>query len=159
MNGFWGDLPTWITTLAVGFAAIQLRQSHRSQVKEDERLRRAQASGVWAWAGSFRGDENNEYGFVAVNSSPAPIRNVKVGLSLHGREIESELLQILPPGEYFVKRDSDTWDYPLSLAEYGKPVRPYAQSPRYLVHWMEFEDAAGTAWRYSSGRGLEPARA
>lgn len=157
MHSFWGDLPTWVTTLAVLFAAAQLRQSRIASKKESEREARAQADGVWAWAGSCRTEDGkaSAYGVVITNSSPAPIRNVRVSLHLHGNALETELIRVLPPGEYFVERNGSNWGYPMTLEEFGATIRPYAQTERYMVHSTKFIDAVGTSWNYLSESGLQ----
>ena len=161
MNAFWGDAPTWITTLAVGFGAAQLYQDRQARKQQAEVEARTQASGLSAWAGSFRAVESrdNEYGFVLANDSGLPVRDLSAEIVLHNKtQLPVEVL-VLPPGRYFVQLNaSGAWDYPLSLEEYGKPVRPYTRTTKYRVVTIRFRDAAGQPWLLSETGALEKTR-
>jgi hypothetical protein len=156
----WGDVPTWITTLAVGFGAAQLYQERQSTRQRTERDARLQARALTSWAGSYRApdDGGNEYGVVIRNDSGLPFREVTLTASLHGEAQEAVELRILPPGEYFVQHlKPRTWDFAVSMQEYGKPVRPYTRTTRYAVTEMLFTDAAGRRWRSLQDGRLEDA--
>lgn len=153
----WGDIPTWITTLAVGFGAYQLFQDRQARQRQAEAEARTQASAVSAWAGSFRAPQAqlNDYGFVITNDSGLPFRDVEVDVTIHGRAYEGVQIMILPAGNYFVELiNNGEWDYATSLEEYSKPVRPYTRTARYRVDAVRFTDALGCRWALDEAGGL-----
>lgn len=153
----WGDIPTWITTLAVGFGAYQLFQDRQTRQRQAEAEARTQASAVSAWAGSFRAPEgqSNDYGFVIANDSGLPLRDVEVDVTLHGDVYESVDIMVLPAGSFFVELiGKGDWDYATSLEEYDKPVRPYTRTARYRVNAVRFTDALGCRWALDEAGSL-----
>lgn len=70
----WGDVPTWITTLAVGFGAAQLYQDRQATKERTERDARLQVRALTAWAGSCRDDDQrgDEYGIVVRTTPGSP---------------------------------------------------------------------------------------
>lgn len=154
----WGDIPTWITTLAVGFGAYQLFQDRQARQRQAEAEARAQASAISAWAGSFRAPEgqSNEYGFVIANDSGLPLRDVQVDATLHGRTPKAADIMVLPAGHFFVELvANDEWDFATSLAEYDRPVRPYTRTARYRVDAVRFTDALGCRWSLDEAGSLQ----
>ncbi|WP_080754870.1 hypothetical protein [Clavibacter michiganensis] len=156
----WGDVPTWITTLAVGFGAAQLYQDRQATKERTERDARVQARALTAWAGSCRDDEqrDDEYGVVVRNDSGLPFRDVVLTIVWFGDRQEPVELRLLPPGEYFIRSTkSRGWDFPISKEEHGRPVRPYTQTSRYAVTEVHATDAAGRRWRMHDDGRLEDA--
>jgi len=145
----WGDVPTWITTLAVGFGAVQLFQDRQGRKRQAELDARTQAGAVSAWAGSLRAtpSQAQEYGLVIANDSGLPIRDVSVDATLHGKPQTKVDIVVLPAGRYFVTLEKDAkWDYPAVLEEFDRYVRPYTRTERYRVDEITFTDTFGSRW-------------
>lgn len=156
----WGDVPTWITTIAVGFGAVQLYQDRQSRQRQAELEARSQAGAVSAWAGSLRATSNQaqEYGFVIANDSGLPIRDVSVEATLHGSTPAKVDIVVLPAGRYFVKHlGENKWDYPAVLEEFDRYVRPYTRTGRYRVNGVTFTDSSGTNWSIDAQGALSRA--
>jgi hypothetical protein len=160
----WGDVPTWITTLAVGFGAAQLYQDRQSRRQQAEADARRQAQQVAAWAGSRRptgaedAGEQSTYGVVIRNDSGLPVRQVEVEAMIHGTARRTLELRFLPPGEFLVELSpNETWSFAVPVAEYPHPVRPLTRTPKYLVTELRFTDAAGRSWRYDADGRLSVA--
>ena len=163
----WGDVPTWITTLAVGFGAAQLYQDRQSRRQRADDDARRQAQQIAAWAGSYvpggEGDERESaYGVVLLNDSGLPVRRVEVEAMIHDVARRTLDLRILPPGQFFVAvKPNDTWAFAVPVADYPHPIRPLTRTARYLVTEMRLTDAAGRLWRYDADGRLvagHPAR-
>jgi hypothetical protein len=157
----WGDVPTWITTLAVGFGAVQLYQDRQARRRETEADARRQAQQVAVWAGVYvpgaDGDEREKaYGVVLLNDSGLPVRRVEVEAMIHGVARRTLDLRILPPGEFFVAwKPNETWAFAVPVADYPHPIHPLTRTPKYLVTEMRLSDSAGRLWRYDADGRLD----
>ncbi|QCR44259.1 hypothetical protein C1N91_12735 [Curtobacterium sp. SGAir0471] len=142
------------------FGAMQLFQDRKDRRTRAEQEARAQASGLWAWTGSYRGDvagAGKEFGFVITNASGKPFRDVIVEVMMHGRVFDPARIMTLPPGDFFVQLyKDDTWGYATSLEEYGRVLRPYTRTDRYRVNRIVLTDASGRRWRITPEEGVTP---
>lgn len=162
-----GDLPTWITTIAVGFAAVQLRNDSKSRAKQAaqeaqqaEFERREQARRIWAWAGSYRAPEGeeNDYGIVVENASRVPFRDVEIVARYHGKKQRPTKVSLLLPGQHFIGLNGDgSWDFAMTMDEYGLPVRPYTRTDKYGILEIRMTDAAGNRWRVAENGAIADA--
>lgn len=148
-----GDLPTWITTLAIAIAAAQFVFERRRRRAEENRESKAQASELIAWTVTDV-KPPRVYGVVVSNSSRSAFHDVTITLRLHGSETERPIqLDILPPGTYFVRHNghgaTHTWDFAVDASSYAGWLRPYMKSDKYRVTSIEFSDNLEQQWRAS----------
>lgn len=156
---WWGDLPTWITTLAIAIAAAQFVVERRRRRAEENRESKAQASGLIAWTVTDV-EPPRVYGVVVANSSPSAFHDVTITVRLHGAETERPIqLDILPPGTYFVRHNGHgaqhTWDFAVAASSHSGWLRPYMKSDKYRVTSIEFSDNLEQQWRASEHLVLE----
>lgn len=154
MNGWpgWvGDLPTWITTLAIVLAARQFSLERSRRRAEEERESKAQATGLSAWAVTDVDCDPRIYGVVISNTSGSTFHDVRVRCRLHRSEPERPVeLDVLPPGEYFVELNETgnryTWAFAIEVSTYPGHLRPYMKSADYRVTSIEFSDNLTQRW-------------
>lgn len=163
---FLGDLPTWITAIAVVFAFVQYRTDRdrrrdeldlkkREERREQEDLTRR----LTAWMATnprdgAQGEGRKQYVLVISNQSGSMFFDVRISAIVHRGSSAAEDLHLhkLPPGDYAVEygrqADGSTgWGWARSLEELGdQPLRPLMQSPHYRVTAMRFTDSPGETW-------------
>lgn len=144
---WFGDLPTWVTAVAVIFTASQYLLDRRRHQAELFRESRVQASQLSAWPVSDRASKPLAYGVLISNSSGSTFHDVLLQVVLFGDTDLPEIsLKVLPPGDYFVQYSKPTWDFALSKEEYGGFLRPYTQTEKCYVQSMRFVDSHDQAW-------------
>jgi hypothetical protein len=147
-----GDLPTWITTIAIGLAAFQLFAERKKRAAEETRESKAQASELTAWAVSD--PDPRVYGVVVSNTSRSTFHDVEISAKIHDRVTSRPIrLTVLPPGTFFVQfngdaklADSYIWAFPIDSDSYDGWLRPYMNSPKYQVTGMTFKDNLKQSW-------------
>jgi arabinogalactan oligomer / maltooligosaccharide transport system substrate-binding protein len=159
----WGDVPTWLssiaTILAVGFAAaagvvarrVYRIESERDQVRAEERqqldafLRRTQAALVsawWGWRAGGDDDRAGRWGAFVRNASETPVYQASLTmLDIHDPDVSERFdLPIVPPGTEPVFHASGL------LVQDGQRVADYRVE-------VAFTDSAGVRWiRDQQGR-------
>lgn len=145
-----GDLPTWITTIAVGLAAGQYVAERRRRRDESERESRVQASHLTAWAVTDPGP-HRRYGVRVANSSGSTFHDVRIEAVIHARSVPSPpMLAIVPPGDYFLEflpsGASASWRLASAVEEYPGTLRPLMQTRDYRVTRVRFTDNRGRHW-------------
>lgn len=150
-TGWLGDLPTWITTLAIAVAAAQFSVESKRRKSEENREAKAQAAQLAAWAVTDVESEPRVFGVVVSNSSLSTFHDVKIAVQLHNAAVKRDIeLDILPPGDYFLKFNGAeakfVWDFAIALGGYGGELRPYMKSEGYSVRSMSFADSLDQAW-------------
>ncbi|MDQ1083967.1 MULTISPECIES: hypothetical protein [Microbacterium] len=148
-----GDLPTWISTLAIGFAALSYLGDRKSRAQERDREEKSQATRLSAWAVTDADPEHRAYGVLIANDSGATFYSVDVVATVH-KEVQPTLkLVTLPPGRLFVPLESDRgkgkapWGFGMPPSEYEGTLRPYTVTGGYVVESMEFTDSFSQRWR------------
>ncbi len=165
VRGIWGDVPSWVSSVATTFAlmfaavaAVAARrthriESHRDQVNDEARLaqdafaRRAQAALVSAWWGESA-HVKGEWGAHVRNASGAPI--YQVYSTVLGPDDNSDDKKIHSP----VVPPSDVAQF--SPIDFG--VHDQRVNAEYLMRRVKisFTDAAGVRWlRNQYGRLVE----
>ncbi len=147
--GFWGDLPTWLTTAAVLFAALQFLSERRGRQAEREREAKHQASLLNVWTVSDQQVEPKVYGVVIENASGSMFHDLEITAVLHGESTKPLTLQVLPPGRYFVQHlplEVFGWNFAQEEREHGRTLRPHLKSGDYRVHQVSFNDNLGQRW-------------
>lgn len=143
-----GDLPTWITTVAIGLAAVQLLSEHRKRAAEAARESKAQASELTAWTVSDPDATPKVYGVMVSNSSLSMFHDVKISAVMHEKSIDRPIsLTVLPSGDYFVALPSGgnySWSFPFAMVP--GTMRPYMNTSKYKVTGMTFKDNLDQAW-------------
>ncbi|KGJ75409.1 hypothetical protein GY21_09815 [Cryobacterium roopkundense] len=145
-----GDLPTWITTAAIGLAAVQLLLDRRKRAAEQVRESKAQASGLTAWTVSNPDATPRVYGVMVSNTSGSMFHDVAISAVMHEKPVDRPIaLTVLPPGEYFVASPGTsnfTWDFPVAVKSDDKSLRPYMNTSKYQVTGMTFTDNLNQSW-------------
>jgi hypothetical protein len=142
-----GDIPTWITTVAVGFAGAQLLVDRRRRAAEEDREAKAQASKLSAWAASDRSEDPLIFGVVVSNRSVSTFHDVSILAKLHKKEIVPAIhFQVLPPGEFFVQYVEDEWKFAIEASEHRRALRPYTRTEGYRVLSVSFTDNLDQRW-------------
>lgn len=151
MNDFLGDIPTWITTVAVAVALAQYVADRSRRRRAFDREERAQATGLAAWTITDPDPANRGYGVFVRNESGSAFHDVEIRVMLHGQEIDPPVrLTVVPPGEYVVWKltnERHAWSYPKLPSEEGRVLRPYMNSPKYGVLAMKFADNVNQCWQ------------
>lgn len=142
-----GDLPAWITTLAVVISASQYLGERAKRREEVERASQAQATELTAWAVTDAGARRS-YGIRVSNTSGSTFHDVRIEAIIHDRPVARPIiLKIVPPGEYFIEHSSDTsWELAQAVDEHDGWLRPLMQSDKYRVDRMTFRDNRNRAW-------------
>ncbi|GAB3623807.1 hypothetical protein GCM10027418_18910 [Mariniluteicoccus endophyticus] len=146
-----GDLPTWITTLAVVVAAGQFLTDRNRRQAERDREAKAQASRLTAWAVTDPDPEHRRYGVMLSNTSGSTFHDVEVRVRMHGAETERPLrLNILPPGSFCALLNPPgspfVWDFADSPECHHGHLRPYMKSDKYQILAVCFTDNLGQRW-------------
>lgn len=168
---FWGDLPTWVTTVAVLFAAVQYFGERARRREEAEREARAQATQFTVWAVSTP-EKPRRYGVRVLNTSGSTFHDVHIKATMHTKKARRPIdMTIVPPGDFFVdfagNEEEYTWHFPRDVGEIAGTLRPYMKTDDYRVHEVRFRDNVGVEWstddravltsaRSSGDRGTEP---
>jgi len=149
-----GDVPTWITTAAIGIAALQYRSERSRRSSEEDRESKAQAAKLCAWVAYDKeaGGKYGKRGVVIANSSGSTFHDVTVEVQIHKNKPPTVLhLVVLPPGHYYAEHQGETGDFPWAFPEpidkATTRLRPYMKSADYVVKHIEFSDSLGQAWR------------
>lgn len=157
MSDFLGDIPTWITTIAVALAVLQYFADRRRRRAEAEREEKAQASGLTAWTVTDVDPDNRRHGVALRNDSGSTYHDVTVTTRLHGERQRAIALTILPPGEYVIWRNPAgskfDWGFAQSTREDHSARRPYMNSEKYGVDAIDFSDNLGQHW-HSNDRAV-----
>jgi hypothetical protein len=144
-----GDLPAWITTLAVVISASQYFAERTKRREEVERASQAQATHFTAWAATDAG-EHRSYGIRLSNTSGSTFHDVRIEAVIHGRAVARPInLKIVPPGDYFIehiKNSETSWELARAVDEHDGWLRPLMQSDKYRVARMTFSDNRNRAW-------------
>lgn len=147
-----GDLPTWLTTAAIGFAALSYVADRRRHRDEKEREAKAQARNLSAWAVTDVDAEPRVYGVILDNASGSTFHDVKVWATFHNKPARRQIeLYTLPPGQHFVQFNGNdaryTWAFPIPISTYvGSPLVPYTKTEGYQVDRVEFTDNLDQHW-------------
>lgn len=143
-----GDIPTWITTIAVGFAGAQLLVDRRRRAAEQDREAKAQASKLSAWAASDRDATPLVFGVVVSNRSGSTFHEVSIAARIHQKDAAAPIrFAVLPPGEFFMELTRDgEWEYAIEAAEHGRNLRPYTRTEGYRVLSIDFTDNLEQRW-------------
>lgn len=163
MASFWGDLPTWLTTLAIIFAGIQLwherkdRQARAAREQHEREMEiREQAATVAAWPSKVPSADVGTkgkfcFGVLLLNQSGLPIRNMRVVATLFGNDSLPPLtITILPPGAFFVGFDrAEGWDFARSSDDFETFPIPLtgAREENYKVDEISFRDVNQRRWQ------------
>lgn len=147
-----GDLPTWITTLAVGVAVAHFLIDRKRRAAEEERESKAQATGLSAWTVTdVDAKPRRTYGVVIANTSASTFHDVRIHTRLHRREPAPIRLDVLPPGTYFIQHNGESaehvWEFAVHEKSYGGWLRPYMKSGDYRVTSIDFSDNLDQSWR------------
>lgn len=150
MGSVWGDVPTWITTLAVILAVVQYLGERKRRRAESEREARKQATNLTVWTVTVVGTDRR-YGVRISNTSGSTFHDVRVDAMIHGEVARRPIeLLIVPPGDYFVPFNGNeheyTWDFAREVAEEDCDLRPYMKSDKYRVDSVQFRDNVGQQW-------------
>lgn|GEM_PF-3115684 len=143
-----GDIPTWVTTAAVGFAGAQLMVDRRRRRAEENREAKAQASKLSAWAVSDRGASPLVYGVVVSNRSGSTFHEVTVIAKIHKKQASNAIhFAVLPPGDFFVEYLKDgEWEFAIEASEHCRNLRPYTRTEGYRVLSIAFTDNLEQRW-------------
>lgn len=145
-----GDIPTWITALAVIFAIAQYRADRDDRQRARDREERAQATGLTAWTVTDATEGARHYGVVLSNTSGSMFHDLRIDATLHNEPTRQLHLQVLPPGEYVVehtKGNTYEWGFPEPVASCTFALRPYMNSPKYRVRSVVFTDNHRQTWQ------------
>ncbi|MGO1283924.1 MAG: hypothetical protein ACTHWF_06890 [Brachybacterium sp.] len=157
--GFWGDLPTWLTTLAIVVAAWQFLLERDRRKEEQERDKREQARQLTVWTVTDPVPSSRAYGVILSNTSGSTFHDVAVQVRLHGKETTPLSLTILPPGVFYIEhapQESFKWRFPVDPRHSGhQELRPYMKSDKYQVTSLDFTDSAGARWHSDDRARLE----
>lgn len=155
-----GDLPTWITTLAVAVAVGQFMIDRERRAREAEREVRAQATQLTSWTVTDAGSDPRAFGVVLSNTSGSTFHDVVVRVRIHAEEQPTIKLLILPPGTYFVRLNRPgekfPWVFAVERAEHPGHLRPYMRSEEYQVIALDFSDNLGQRWTTDHRARLRP---
>jgi hypothetical protein len=141
-----GDVPTWIASGVVVFAAAQFAFDREERVS-------AHAVRLSCWLEIDTTGEKNSYGFVLDNRSDAPFHEVEVEVEIRGAKQPISRVFVVPPGRYFVGQKQDArfrWEFavPYTIHE---GLRPVMNSRGYAVKQVTFSDSRGQRWRSTDG--------
>ena len=157
--GFWGDLPTWLTTLAIVVAASQFLLERDRRKEEQERDKREQARQLTVWTVTDPAPRSRAYGVVLSNTSGSTFHDVEVHVRLHGKQTSPLELTILPPGTFYIEhapQESYTWRFAVDPQHCDHhELRPYMKSDKYQVTSLAFTDSAGVRWHSDDRARLE----
>jgi hypothetical protein len=150
-NQWFGDLPTWITTLAIVLAAAQFLLDRKRRAAEEARESKAQATGLTAWTVSdIETRDPKVLGVVVSNSSGSTFHDVAITVKIDKATVARPIsLKILPPGSYFVAftpKGKFVWDFPLPLEACAGVLQPYMNTDDYQIVSIDFADNLNQRW-------------
>jgi hypothetical protein len=148
---WYGDIPTWITTIAVAFAAGQFFVDRKRRAAEENREAKAQATQLTSWAVTDADGQPRVYGIVISNTSGSTFHDVVIDARMHDKPTPRPVeLAILPPGDYFIRYNGTdeqyTWSFAVAVDSYNGWLRPYMKSPKYMVRGIAFSDNLNQRW-------------
>jgi len=149
---WWGDVPTWISSLAIVFAAGSFFLDRRRRAHEREREEKSQATGLSSWVVTDALTRPRVYGVIIANDSGSTFHSVEIVVTLHKQSQQPITLVTLPPGRLFVPLDGEgaggrfSWGYAMLESEYPGSLRPYTVSDGYVVESMAFSDNLTQRW-------------
>lgn len=147
-----GDIPTWLTTLAVVIAAASYLSEHKRRKAEEDRESKAQATQLSAWTVTDVETDPRVYGVVIDNISGSTFHDIQIDVVIHDKATRVPIrLSTLPPGRYFVKYDADNapyyWDFAIDAASYREGyLRPYTKTEKYKIEALYFSDNLNQRW-------------
>lgn len=145
-----GDLPTWITTVAVVLAVAQFLAERKRRRVIEERERKEQARQLTAWVVTDPRENDRKYGVVISNTSGSTFHDIACRVTMHGETVDTDLtLLTLPPGTYFVPHDPTStyrWEFADLASDYGGILRPYMKTPKYQIDSIAFSDNLENRW-------------
>lgn len=159
---WYGDIPGWLTSATVLFAALQYLQSVGVRREEADAKRREHANALIAYL--VTPDPNaspRTYGVVLTNASDAPFHDVQVSADVHGASQPSLKLELLTPGTHYVQllveeKKPARWAFPVQNVD-PNSLQQYLSTNRYGIREIRLKDRNGLAW-LANGRGaLAPA--
>jgi hypothetical protein len=155
-----GDLPTWITTLAIALAAAQFWADRKRRAAEEARESKAQATGLTAWTVSdIHTSDPKVLGVVASNSSGSTFHDVTIKVKIDGATVLRPIsLKILPPGTYFVAyapKSTYSWAFPVAVHAHKGVLQPYMNTDAYQIESMHFADNLNQRWSTDARAVLE----
>ena len=145
-TGWLGDVPTWIASAMVVFAAAQFARDR------DDRIS-SHAVKLSCWLEVDTTTPKRVYGFVLDNRSDAPFHEVEVEVEIHGRPQPVSRVFVVPPGRFFVEQRDDTrfrWEFATPYPA-DRDLRPVMNSSGYAVKSVTFRDTRGQLWRSVDG--------
>jgi len=159
--GFWGDLPTWLTTLAIVVAASQFLLERDRRKEEQARETREQARQLTVWTVTDPDPRSRSYGVILSNTSGSTFHDIEIQVRLHAQDVSPLTLKILPPGTFYVEhapQESYTWRFPVDPLHCDhRELRPYMKSDKYQVTSLSFTDNADVRWHSDDRARLERA--
>lgn len=150
---WWGDLPTWISTAAIGFAALTYFSERGKRAHERDLEEKSRATRLSAWVVTDAEAKPRESGVLIANDSGATFHSVEIVAMIHKQVQPPIRLVTLPPGHLFVPMEHErgggrfAWRFGILPSEYQGVLRPYTVSDGYLVQSMEFSDNLSQRWR------------
>ncbi|MDN4641127.1 hypothetical protein QCD70_12785 [Agreia sp. PsM10] len=146
-----GDLPTWITTLAIALAAAQFLTDRKRRAAEEARESKAQATGLTAWTVSdIETHDPKVLGVVVSNSSGSTFHDVVITVKIDGSRVPRPIsLKILPPGTYFVAyapKAKFVWEFALPIEACSGVLQPYMNTDGYQIESIDFADNLNQRW-------------
>lgn len=174
MSAIMSTVAEWISALATVGALVAATVAGRSAKRlydiESERDRVAAASReaaaarlMNAWTAIHAPDVSKpkigRHGLVVSNAGEGAVFDVTVCSDDHTGKAQHPMhLHVLPPGEYFVLRETQhLWGYPAPARAQVGMIRPISNRKEWRVTSIAFMDSAGLRWRRdASGLHREP---
>ena len=150
----WGDVPTWITTAAIGLAVLSVLLERKSNAAEEDRNAKSQATKLSTWVVSQPKSTPGILGVVISNSSESTFHDVEIHARFFGMNWDEPIiLNVLPPGKYFAqfRRRKVTghragWAFPIEVTSEPMLFQPYMNTADYGVNGMRFTDNLDQTW-------------
>jgi len=148
---WWGDLPTWITTVAIVIAALQFFNDRKRRAAEESRESKAQATGLTAWTVSdVAKPKPKPLGVVVSNTSGSTFHDIEIAVKFADKQTERPIrLKILPPGQYFIAytpHGQHLWGFAKLLEHCEGELQPYMNTSEYQIMSMGFADNLNQRW-------------
>ncbi|MBF4635140.1 hypothetical protein ITJ38_12055 [Agreia pratensis] len=149
-----GDLPTWITTVAIVIAALQFFNDRKRRAAEESRESKAQATGLTAWIVSDVADPDlkpKPLGVVISNTSGSTFHDIEVTVKIGGKQTAAPInLEIMPPGQYFIaytpRSEERLWQFAKIVERYAGELQPYMNTSGFQIMSMRFADNLNQRW-------------
>lgn len=184
--GFWGDLPTWITTLIAAFAAWFGLRQYRKDISESqirhERERKSQPAmlGVW-WAHHIAGGQyssleeasqkgkifsseireqaKRKRGLLISNQSHTIFHDITIHARLDSKSLIPVEIRSLPPGSYFTlfMQNENGWGWIQSTEVLPGNLTALTEAKKYEIASVNFTDNLGQSWETNGHGTLNPA--